>query len=174
MTSYVFQCPGCHRKQQLATGTFMEGAYLPVKKLLALMYFWAYEEPVSKATAHTHVSSRLWYSGTSISVTFLHGKCWPLTSILAAQGRLCRSGPSAWRASTLGFQHLQQYNPTKKSDTWSWSSTGMQTRYCRSSGSRYPPAWRSRQTNGQHTAGSRQWATHTRCYWLSGRQPTTN
>jgi len=58
LTGYVFQCPGCHRKQQLATCTFMEGAHLPVKKLMALMYFWVYEEPVSKATAHTRVSSK--------------------------------------------------------------------------------------------------------------------
>jgi len=64
VTGYVFRCPSCHRKQQLATGTFMEGAHLAVKKLMALMYFWAYEEPVSKETAHTHVSSKTvvqWY-----------------------------------------------------------------------------------------------------------------
>ena len=64
VTGYMFRCPGCQRKQQLAAGTFMEGAHRPVKKLIALMYFWAYEEPVSKATAHTRVSSKTviqWY-----------------------------------------------------------------------------------------------------------------
>ena len=60
----MFRCPGCQRKQQLAAGTFMEGAHRPVKKLIALMYFWAYEEPVSKGPAHTRVSSKTviqWY-----------------------------------------------------------------------------------------------------------------
>jgi len=64
VTGYVFRCPVCHQKQQVATGTFMEGAHLPVKKLMVLMYLWAYEEPVSKVTAHTSMSTKTlvqWY-----------------------------------------------------------------------------------------------------------------
>jgi len=39
VVGYTLRCPGCRKKQQLQTGTFLEGMHLPIAKFFGLMYF---------------------------------------------------------------------------------------------------------------------------------------
>ena len=57
----MFRCSGCKRKQQLATGTFVEGAHVPLHKLVAIIYFWATDTSVGQTTDHVSMSSRYMY-----------------------------------------------------------------------------------------------------------------
>ena len=53
----MLRCPGCRRKRQLRTGTFLEGTRLPLEKFVALLYLWAHEFKIGKTVDMTGVSS---------------------------------------------------------------------------------------------------------------------
>ena len=64
VVGYTLRCPGCRKKRQLQTGTFLEGMHLPIAKFFGLMYFWAHETSVKHAVEFTTVSPNTavqWY-----------------------------------------------------------------------------------------------------------------
>jgi len=54
---YVLRCPSCRTKKKLTTDTMFEGAHLHMRKLLALIYLWAYNICVGTATTMSGASS---------------------------------------------------------------------------------------------------------------------
>jgi len=57
IVSYMLRCPGCHRKRQLQTGTFLEGSRLQVDKFVMLLFLWAHKAPIKMVLSMTGVSS---------------------------------------------------------------------------------------------------------------------
>jgi len=57
IVGYMLRCPGCHRKRQLQTGTFLEGSRLQVNKFVGLLFLWAHEAPIKMVLSMTGVSS---------------------------------------------------------------------------------------------------------------------
>jgi len=57
IVGYMLRCPGCHRKRQLQTGTFLEGSRLQVDKFIELLFLWAHEAPIKMVLSMTGVSS---------------------------------------------------------------------------------------------------------------------
>jgi len=53
IVGYMLRCPGCHRKQQLQTGTFLEGSRLQVDKFVGLLFLWAHEAPIKMVLSMT-------------------------------------------------------------------------------------------------------------------------
>ena len=51
--SYMLRCPGCHRKRQLQTGTFLEVSRLQVDKFVRLLFLWAHEAPIKMVLSMT-------------------------------------------------------------------------------------------------------------------------
>ena len=46
VTGYMLRCLGCRKKEWLTKDSFFAGAHLSLRKLLALMYFWASDTSV--------------------------------------------------------------------------------------------------------------------------------
>jgi len=60
VVGFMFRCPGCNQKQQLATGSFMEGAHVvvPLRKLVVINYFWATDMSVGKTIVQCYMYLR--------------------------------------------------------------------------------------------------------------------
>ena len=56
---YVFRCARCRSKKKLTSDTFFDRSKLPLRKLLGLIYMWAYKYsvPVSTTTTFLGISS---------------------------------------------------------------------------------------------------------------------